>query len=90
MDSATSGPSWLVVTLAGISLLGIVVTAVVGPAVVEWVKRGRPTGAPPAPAVFAQQSADAIDLIRDALRDLQERVGQLERLQMRLGAGRHR
>lgn len=77
-----AGPPWLVIALGTISLLGVIATAIIGPAVVERVKRGPAPAVPPTPAVVAQNSADAIDLIRDVLSDLQRRVSQLEHLQM--------
>jgi hypothetical protein len=77
------GPAWLTITIAAISLIGIVVTAVVGPVIVERIKSGRPTFVPPTPTVIAQQASDAVALIQSAIADLQARVGRLEVLQMR-------
>ncbi|MGH3972784.1 MAG: hypothetical protein ACRDS9_05605 [Pseudonocardiaceae bacterium] len=77
------GPAWLTITIAAISLIGIVVTAVVGPVIVERIKSGRPTFVPPTPMVIAQQASDAVTLIQSAIADLQARVGRLEVLQMR-------
>lgn len=76
------GPPWLTITIAAISLIGIVVTAVIGPVIVERVKPGRSTLEPPAPGVIAQQASDAVALIQSAIADLQSRVGRLEELQM--------
>ncbi|MDQ4021787.1 MAG: hypothetical protein M3257_09230 [Actinomycetota bacterium] len=76
------GPAWLTITIAAISLIGIVVTAVVGPVIVERVKSGRSTFTPPTPMVIAQQASDAVTLIQSAIADLQARVGRLEVLQM--------
>jgi hypothetical protein len=77
------GPAWLTITIAAISLIGIVVTAVVGPVIVERIKSGRPNFVPPTPMVIAQQASDAVTLIQSAIADLQARVGRLEVLQMR-------
>jgi tellurite resistance protein TehA-like permease len=77
------GPAWLTITIAAISLIGIVVTAVVGPVIVERFKSGRPNFVPPTPMVIAQQASDAVTLIQSAIADLQARVGRLEVLQMR-------
>jgi hypothetical protein len=77
------GPAWLTSTIAAISLIGIVVTAVVGPVIVERIKSGRPNFVPPTPMVIAQQASDAVTLIQSAIADLQARVGRLEVLQMR-------
>lgn len=77
------GPAWLTITIAAISLIGIVVTAVVGPVIVERIKTGRPNFVPPTPMVIAQQASDAVTLIQSAIADLQARVGRLEVLQMR-------
>ena len=77
------GPAWLTITIAAISLIGIVVTAVVGPVIVERIKSGRPNFVPPTPSVIAQQASDAVTLIQSAIADLQARVGRLEVLQMR-------
>ncbi|MDQ5855914.1 MAG: hypothetical protein M3302_06325 [Actinomycetota bacterium] len=59
------------------------VTAVVGPVIVERIKSGRPNFVPPTPMVIAQQASDAVTLIQSAIADLQARVGRLEVLQMR-------
>lgn len=77
------GPAWLTITIAAISLIGIVVTAVVGPVIVERIKSGGPNFVPPTPMVIAQQASDAVTLIQSAIADLQARVGRLEVLQMR-------
>ncbi|MGH3919677.1 MAG: hypothetical protein ACRDSG_11710 [Pseudonocardiaceae bacterium] len=76
------GPPWLTITIAAISLIGIVVTAVIGPMIVERVKPGQSTHEPMTPGVIAQQASDAVTLIQSAIADLQTRVGRLEALQM--------
>ncbi|MGH3944388.1 MAG: hypothetical protein ACRDSI_04995 [Pseudonocardiaceae bacterium] len=58
------------------------VTAVIGPMIVERVKPGQSTHEPMTPGVIAQQASDAVTLIQSAIADLQTRVGRLEALQM--------
>jgi hypothetical protein len=88
VEVGTSG--WLTITIAGIfSLAGIVVTAVVGPMVVEHRRSGRSTGELPEPTVIAQRASDAVGLIQSEITDLQNRVGRLEALQMAVAHDRH-
>ena len=89
MEPASSGPPWLTITIAGLSLLGVVITAVVGPIMVDR-RRTRP-GVPEAPdaAVIAQRADDAVMIIQHEISDLQHRVGRLEALQMAGTDGQH-
>ncbi|MGH3788780.1 MAG: hypothetical protein ACRDRG_20025 [Pseudonocardiaceae bacterium] len=89
MEVWSSGPPWLAITIAGISLAGVVVTAVVGPIVVERRKSNRVFLDPPESAVIAQRASDAVTLIQSEITDLQHRVGRLEALQMADARGRH-
>lgn len=86
MDSGTSGPPWLSITIAVLSLVGVVITAMVGPMVVERCKPGRMSFEPSEPAVIIQHASDAVALIQSEVSDLQNRVGRLESLRM---AGAH-
>jgi hypothetical protein len=86
VEAWSSGPPWLAITIAGISLAGVVVTAVVGPMLVERRKSDRVAFEAPEPAVIAQRASDAVALIQSEITDLQQRVGRLEALQM---AGAH-
>lgn len=77
------------ITIAGISLVGVVITAVVGPMLVERRKATRFTPAQLDPAAIGRQAGDAvaliqseIGLIQSEITDLQNRVGRLETLQM--------
>lgn len=82
MESGTSGPPWLTIIIAGISLVGIVITAMVGPIVVERRKSVRTSPESAEPSVIAQRAGDAVTLIQSEITDLQNRVGRLEALQM--------
>jgi hypothetical protein len=86
VDPGSSAPPWLTITVAGISLVGIVITAMVGPIIVERRKPGRTILESPEPAAIAQRAGDAVALIQSEITDLQNRVGRLEALQM---AGAH-
>jgi hypothetical protein len=88
VEPGTSGPPWLTITIAAISLAGIVITAMVGPIVVERRKSERPSTESPEPFVIAQRAADAVTLIQSEITDLQNRVGRLEALQMAGADGR--
>ena len=89
MEPASSGPPWLTITIAGLSLLGVVITAVVGPIMVD--RRRTHRGVPEAPdaAVIAQRADDAVMIIQHEISDLQHRVGRLEALQMAGTDGQH-
>lgn len=76
------GPPWLVLTISAISLVGVVLTALVGPMIVERRKLGQTTPEPSEPAAIAQRVSDAVTLIQSAIADLQSRVGRLEMMQM--------
>lgn len=76
------GPPWLMITIAGISLLGVVVTAVVGPMFVERFKSGRTTPESPESLAIAQGVGDAATLLQTVIADLQTRIGRLELMQM--------
>ena len=82
MDPGSAGPPWLTITIAGLSLLGVVITAVVGPVVVDR-RSSRPV-LPKSPdaAMIAQRADDAVLIIQHEISDLQNRVGRLETLQM--------
>jgi hypothetical protein len=89
VEPASSGPPWLTITIAGLSLLGVVITAVVGPIMVD--RRKTRGGFPEAPdaAVIAQRADDAVMIIQHEISDLQHRVGRLEALQMAGTDGQH-
>jgi hypothetical protein len=89
VEPASSGPPWLTITIAGLSLLGVVITAVVGPIMVD--RRRTHWGVPEAPdaAVIAQRADDAVMIIQHEISDLQHRVGRLEALQMAGTDGQH-
>lgn len=82
MDPGNSGPPWLTITIAGLSLLGVVITAVVGPIVVDRRRSRRAAPESPDPAAIAQRADDAVMIIQHEISDLQNRVGRLEALQM--------
>ena len=82
MDPGSAGPPWLTITIAGLSLLGVVITAVVGPVVVDR-RKSRPALLKTLDAaVIAQRSDVAVMIIQHEISDLQNRVGRLEALQM--------
>jgi hypothetical protein len=70
------------ITMAGLSLLGVVITAVVGPIVVDRRRSRRAVPESPDAAVIAQRADDAVMIIQHEISDLQNRVGRLEALQM--------
>jgi hypothetical protein len=82
VDPGSAGPPWLTITIAGLSLLGVVITAVVGPVVVD--RRSSRPALPkwPDAAMIAQRADDAVLIIQHEISDLQNRVGRLEALQM--------
>ena len=71
MDPGSAGPPWLTITIAGLSLLGVVITAVVGPVVVD--RRSSRPALPKSPdaAVIAQRADDAVMIIQHEISDLQ-------------------
>jgi hypothetical protein len=88
VEAGSSGPPWLTITIAGISFVGVVITAVIGPIIVD---RRRSTWAgpeSPEPAMIARRADEAVALIQSEIIDLQSRVGRLEALQMQM-AGAH-
>ncbi|MGH3865592.1 MAG: hypothetical protein ACRDQ4_05530 [Pseudonocardiaceae bacterium] len=73
------------ITIAVISLGGVVVTALVGPLVVERFTSGRATPESPESAAIAQLASEAVKLVmivQSSLADLQTRIRQLEVMQM--------
>ncbi|HKS52803.1 MAG TPA: hypothetical protein VJS67_13125 [Pseudonocardiaceae bacterium] len=89
MEPASSGPPWLTITIAGLSLLGVVITAVVGPIMVDRRTTRRRFPEAPDAAVIAQRADDAVMIIQHEISDLQHRVGRLEALQMAGTDGQH-
>lgn len=89
MDPGSSGPPWLTITIAALSLLGVVITAVVGPVVVDRRKLRPAMPNAPSAAAIAQRADDAVMIIQHEISDLQHRVGRLEALQM-AGTDGHR
>lgn len=61
------GPPWMMIIIAGISLLGVVVTAVIGPIVVERFKSGRTTPESPEFSMITQWVSDAVMLVQSAM-----------------------
>ena len=82
MELGSSGPPWLTITISGLSLLGVVITAVVGTIVVDRRRSRRAEPEAPDTAVIAQRADDAVMIIQHEISDLQNRVGRLEALQM--------
>lgn len=63
-------------------MVGVVITAMVGPILVERRKAARFTPAQLDPVAIGRQAGDAVALIQSEITDLQNRVGRLEALQM--------
>jgi hypothetical protein len=78
----TEGPPWLMITVAGISLVGVMVTAIVGPLVVARFTARRATPESLESLAIIQRVSDAMTLIQSAVADLQTRIGRLEVMQM--------
>jgi hypothetical protein len=77
------------IIISVLSLVGVVITAVIGPIVVDR-RRAVPAGTDlPEPAVIVQQADGAVALIQSEITDLQNRVGRLEALQMAGSHGQH-
>lgn len=76
------GPPWLALTVSAIGLVGVVITFVVGPMMVERRKLGRITAESPEPAAIELRVSDAVKLVQSAIADLQIRVRRLEAMQM--------
>lgn len=89
MEQGSSGPPWLTITIAGLSLVGVVITALIGPIIVDR-RRSSWSGLKSAePAAIAQRADEAVLLIQHEITDLQNRVGRLETLQMAGAHGQH-
>ena len=82
MELVGSGPPWLLITISGLSLVGVVITAVVGPIMVDRRRSHRGASESSEVAVIAQRADDAVMIIEHEISDLQHRVGRLEALRM--------
>jgi hypothetical protein len=82
VELVSSGPPWLLITISGLSLVGVVITAVVGPIVVDRRRSHHAASGSSEVAVITQRADDAVMIIQHEIRDLQHRVGRLEALQM--------
>jgi hypothetical protein len=82
VELVSSGPPWLMITVSGLSLMGVVITAVVGPIVVDRRRSRRAVSESSGAAVIAKRADDAVMIIQHEISDLQHRVGRLEALQM--------
>ena len=82
MELVGSGPPWLLITISGLSLVGVVITAVVGPIMVDRRRSHRGASESSEVAVIAQRADDAVMIIQHEISDLQRRVGRLEALRM--------
>lgn len=89
MEAGSLGPPWLTITIAVLSLVGVVITAMVGPIVVDRRRSGLVGAESPEPAVIARRADEAVVLIQSEITDLQNRVGRLEALQMAGSHGQH-
>ncbi|HET9256050.1 MAG TPA: hypothetical protein VFO16_12725 [Pseudonocardiaceae bacterium] len=89
MEQGSSGPLWLTITIAVLSFVGVLITALVGPFVVDRRRTGPGIPEAPEPTVIAQRADDAVTLIQSEITDLQNRVGRLEALQMTGAHGQH-
>ncbi|MGH3694829.1 MAG: hypothetical protein ACRDRX_12725 [Pseudonocardiaceae bacterium] len=86
MELGSSGPPWLTITIAVLSFVGVLITALVGPIVVDRRRSGWAGFESSEPTVIAQRADEAVALIQQEITDLQNRVGRLETLQL---AGAH-
>lgn len=86
VEHGTSGPLWLTIAITAVSFVGVLITAVVGPIVVDRRRVRLGTAESPEPTVIARRANEAVTLIQSEITDLQFRVGRLEALQM---AGAH-
>lgn len=82
MELVSSGPPWLMITVSGLSLVGVVITAVVGPVVVDRRRSRRAVSDASDAAAIAKRADDAVMIIQHEISDLQHRIGRLEALQM--------
>lgn len=89
MEAGSSGPPWLTITIAGLSFVGVVITALIGPIIVDRRRSGWAGSESAEPAVIAQRADEAVALIQQEITDLQNRVGRLEALQMAGAHGQH-
>jgi hypothetical protein len=89
VEPGSSGPPWLTITIAGLSFIGVVITALVGPIIVDRRRSGSAGSELSDPAVIAQRADEAVALIQHEITDLQNRVGRLESLQMAGAHGQH-
>ena len=70
------------ITVSGLSLVGVVITAVVGPVVVDRRRSRRAVSDASDAAAIAKRADDAVMIIQHEISDLQHRIGRLEALQM--------
>jgi hypothetical protein len=82
VELVSSGPPWLLITISGLSLVGVVITAMVGPIVVDRRRSHHVVSGSSEVAVIAQRADDAVMIIQHEISDLQRRVGRLEALRM--------
>jgi hypothetical protein len=68
--------------------MGVVITAVIGPIIVDRCRAGSAKLELPQPSLIAQRADEAVTLIQSEITDLQNRVGRLESLQMAGGHGK--
>jgi hypothetical protein len=78
-----AGPPWVVITSSVIGVVGVLVTGLLGPLLVERFKLRRATLESPEPSAITQRASDAVTLIQSALADLQKRIRRLEGMQMK-------
>ena len=89
MEAGSSGPPRLTITIAGLSFVGVVITALIGPIIVDRRRSGWAGPESAEPAMIAQRADEAVALIQHEITDLQNRVGRLETLQMAGAHGQH-
>lgn len=86
METGSSGPPWLTISVAVLSLAGVVITAVIGPIFVDRRRSGSGGAKSPESAVITRLADGAVALIQSEITDLQMRIRRLEAQQM---AGTH-
>jgi hypothetical protein len=89
VEAGSSGPPWLTITIAGLSFVGVVITALIGPIIVDRRRPGWAGSESSEPAMIAQRADEAVALIQHEITDLQNRVGRLEVLQIAGAHGQH-
>lgn len=89
MEQGTSGPPWLTITITAVSFVGVLITAVVGPIIVDRRRARLRIAESPEPTAIARRADEAVTLIQSEITDLQLRVGRLETLQMAGTHGQH-